>query len=194
MKICNLAENSTKYTSNVYFVTGDWNTLKDKNTLIDVGMNDALIDKIYEVSTGVGQRKVSQVVLTHSHYDHVWNLPEVVSFFAPTVYAQSESLKNVHLVKDGQKLLIGDREFEVIYTPGHSSDSICLYCEAEKVLFTGDTPVFITSTEGSYNSKFLDFLERMSKKNLKAIYPGHGKPVTQDISKRLVASLANARS
>ena len=195
MKICNLSVNSKKYTSNVYFVTGDWNTLDDKNTLIDVGMDDLILEKINDVPTGVGQHKVTQVIVTHSHYDHVWNLPNIVSTFSPKVYAHSKALQNVsHIIKDGQKLLIGDREFEVIYTPEHSTDSICLYCEEEGILFTGDTPVFITSPTGYYNENFLNFLVRMCKKDLKAIYPGHGNPVISEINKLLVESLKNSIS
>ncbi len=195
MKICNLSENSKKYTSNVYFVTGDWNTLDDKNTLIDVGMDDFILEKINDVPTGVGQHKITQVIITHSHYDHIGNLPKIVSVFSPEVYAHSIALQDVsHIVKDGQKLLIGDKEFEIIYTPEHSTDSICLYCEEERILFTGDTPVFITSTTGYYNDKFLDFLARMCKKDLKAIYPGHGKPVVAEINRLLFDSLTNAKS
>ena len=195
MKICNLSVNSKKYTSNVYFVTGDWNTLDDKNTLIDVGMDDLILEKINDVPTGVGQHKVTQVIVTHSHYDHVWNLPNIVSTFSPKVYAHSKALQNVsHIIKDGQKLLIGDREFEVIYTPEHSTDSICLYCEEEGILFTGDTPVLITSPTRYYNENFLNFLVRMCKKDLKAIYPGHGNPVISEINKLLVESLKNSIS
>ena len=35
---------------------------------------------------------------------------------------------------DGDKLQIGPHEFEIIYTPGHSSDGIVLYNSKEKVL------------------------------------------------------------
>ena len=34
---------------------------------------------------------------------------------------------------------LGNRQFRVIATPGHSPDSLMLVCDQEKLLFTGDT-------------------------------------------------------
>lgn len=42
-------------------------------------------------------------------------------------------------LEDGQIFDLGGRKLEVIHTPGHSFDSIMLYDEAGKILFTGDT-------------------------------------------------------
>ena len=43
------------------------------------------------------------------------------------------------LLPDGRFVKAGDDFLEVIHTPGHSSDSICLYAPAAKALFSGDT-------------------------------------------------------
>ncbi len=40
---------------------------------------------------------------------------------------------------DGEIIDLGDRSLEVIYSPGHASDSICLIDRANRLLFTGDT-------------------------------------------------------
>lgn len=42
-------------------------------------------------------------------------------------------------VSDGDIIDLGDRSLKVYHTPGHSNDSIMLYDEANKILFTGDT-------------------------------------------------------
>ena len=42
-------------------------------------------------------------------------------------------------VEDGQEFDLGGRTLKVLHTPGHSFDSIMLYDEAGKILFTGDT-------------------------------------------------------
>lgn len=42
-------------------------------------------------------------------------------------------------VSDGQSFDLGDRMLEVIHTPGHSEDSVMLYDEKNRILFTGDT-------------------------------------------------------
>jgi glyoxylase-like metal-dependent hydrolase (beta-lactamase superfamily II) len=58
------------------------------------------------------------------------------------VFAFSPNTDGVDcLVRDGDTVKMGDAYFEVIHTPGHSSDSICLYNRPAGVLFAGDTPV-----------------------------------------------------
>ena len=42
-------------------------------------------------------------------------------------------------IHDGDTISIGNTEWKVIETPGHSMGSVCYYCESEKVLFSGDT-------------------------------------------------------
>jgi glyoxylase-like metal-dependent hydrolase (beta-lactamase superfamily II) len=42
------------------------------------------------------------------------------------------------LLQDGDVLQLGGRSLEVIYTPGHSPDSICLLDSKNRILFTGD--------------------------------------------------------
>lgn len=194
MKIINLTEKSKLYTSNVYLVLGTWNALDDVNTLVDVGRDPSIIERINRTSTGVGKRKIDQVILTHNHYDHVSLLPQIREDLKPQVYAFSCSLEGVdHHLKDGQILRLGDRIFEIIHTPGHSSDSICLYCEKDGVLFAGDTPLIINSANGSYDKSFVQALEKICSRDIKAIYPGHGLPLIDKCNERLHASLENVK-
>jgi glyoxylase-like metal-dependent hydrolase (beta-lactamase superfamily II) len=194
MKIINLTRDSRMYTSNVYLITGTWNAIGDVNTLIDVGRDPSVIEKINEAPTGVGKRRVEQVILTHNHYDHTSLLSVIRQMFDPVVYAFSPSLAGVdHLLKAGDTLKVADRIFEVMHTPGHSSDSICLYCEADCLLFAGDTPVLISSTDGSYEEDFVHALKRLCLKDIRSIYFGHGDPLFDDCNARLRASLKNVR-
>lgn len=192
MKIRNLTELSELYTSNVYLVTGDWNTLDDKNTLIDVGRDPSIIERINNASTGVGKQKIEQVILTHSHYDHASLLPVIKRTFHPTVFAYSPSLRDVdENLKGGELLQIADRQFEVIHTPGHSSDSICLYCADEKVLFAGDTPLIIRSKDNTYDPKFVSIIKYLASKPIETIYFGHGDPLSENCSGTLQKTLEN---
>jgi len=194
LKIINLTENSTVYTSNVFLVRGTWNALEDVNTLVDAGRDKTIIEKINETSTGVGKSKVDQVILTHSHYDHVGTLPLIREVYNPRVYAFSPYTGGVdHILKDGDQVKMGDRIFEVYHTPGHSNDSICLYCESEGVLFVGDTPVVIRSTDGYYNEDFVRFFERLCRKDVNEIYLGHGDPIISGCKSFLRDSLKNIR-
>ncbi len=195
MKIVNLTKNSTTYTSNVYLVTGIWNALDDKNTLIDVGRDPSILDKIPYLSTGLGKKQVEQVILTHCHYDHTSMLPGIREIYNPVVYAFSNYMDGVDVVLyGGEELLIGDKIFEVIHTPGHSHDSICLYCEDNGMLFAGDAPVIVRSPGGSYEDDFVSALTKLSKKNIKSIYFGHGEPMSENCNRVIREALKNVRN
>ena len=194
MKILNLTSNNKIYTCNVYLITGTSNAIADVNTMIDVGRDPTVIERINTASTGVGKHRVELVVLTHSHFDHASLLPRVSEIFKPVVYAFSQSLPGVdHLLKDEETLKAGDRVFKVIHTPGHSNDSICLYCEKEGVLFAGDTPIISTTATGTYEQGFLQALEKLCRRDIRSIYFGHGLPMHDDCNKRIRNSLINVR-
>lgn len=42
-------------------------------------------------------------------------------------------------IKDGQVLDLGNREIEILHTPGHTKGSVCLYDREHDLLFTGDS-------------------------------------------------------
>ncbi len=42
------------------------------------------------------------------------------------------------LLRDGEKIHIGERKLIVIYTPGHSPGHMCFYEEKRGYLFSGD--------------------------------------------------------
>jgi glyoxylase-like metal-dependent hydrolase (beta-lactamase superfamily II) len=88
---------------------------------------------------------------------------------------------------------LGDRRFEVLHTPGHSEDSMCLYCPEDHVLFSGDTPVQVRAAGGSYPRALTASLERLCALPIKTIYPGHGEPMTQDVAETLRQTLQNVR-
>ena len=194
MKIINLTEDSEIYTSNVYLVTGTWNALDDQNTLIDVGRDPLIFEKIQNARTGVGKRKLDQVILTHSHYDHASLTEQIKESFSPRTYAFSNSQKYVDtILRGGENLRIGDRLFEVIHTPGHTQDSICLYCEEDGVLFVGDTPVIIRVPGSTYDERFVQALLYIAGKDVRAIYFGHGRPMLENCNAAIRNSIMNMK-
>ncbi|MBW1678510.1 MAG: MBL fold metallo-hydrolase [Deltaproteobacteria bacterium] len=193
MKIINLTAESSVYTSNVYLLLGSYNAMDDVNTLIDVGRDPSIIDKIRQLDTGVGKNKVDKVILTHGHFDHAGLLPTIKDEYNPEVYSFHPFNGAGHALRDGQTLKVADRTFDVIHTPGHTSDSICLYCEEEAVLFSGDTSLSITTTGGSYSVAFLKALEKIARRNIASIYPGHGDPIVDRAKKLIYMTLDNVR-
>jgi glyoxylase-like metal-dependent hydrolase (beta-lactamase superfamily II) len=167
-------------------VLGDASRLEDVNTLVDVGQDPAILASIERAPTGVGKWPVEQVVLTHNHSDHCALLPQVRDAFHPKVFAFSPNTDGVdRLLRDGDSIKMGDEYFEVIHTPGHSSDSICLYNRAEGVLFAGDTPVVNASATGTYEPEFLAALQKVCARDVRTIYFGHGPPLTENCNERL---------
>jgi glyoxylase-like metal-dependent hydrolase (beta-lactamase superfamily II) len=194
MRVIPLQPSGEVYTSNVYLVLGTWSRLECVNTLVDVGRDPAVLTSLEGAPTGVGKSRVEQVVLTHGHYDHCSLLPMILERYRPAVLAFSHCMEGVtDLVADGDQLLLGDRRFTVIHTPGHTEDSICLYSEKDGVLFSGDTPVLVNSVGGSYEPGFVRALERLCELDVRSIYFGHGKPLHEECTRRLRHSLENVR-
>lgn len=192
MKIANLTQGSSVYTSNAYLLTGTWNTIPDVNTLVDTGRDPKVIEAIRNSPTGVGKRRLDQVILTHSHYDHASMMMAIKKEFGPVVSGSSKNFEGIdRVLKDGERIRVADLDAVVIFTPGHSNDSLCLYCEGEGILFVGDTPVVIQTRDNTYEDAFLASLERIAALNVKAIYPGHGSPFLSNCNELISQSLAN---
>jgi glyoxylase-like metal-dependent hydrolase (beta-lactamase superfamily II) len=186
MRIVILENSSLVYTSQAYLVLGNSSRLEDINTMVDVGQDPATLASIGRAPTGVGKWPVEQVVLTHGHSDHCALLPRIREAFHPRVFAFSPNIAGVDTaLRDGDGLRMGDEDFEVIHTPGHSSDSICLYNRAEGVLFAGDSPLLITSPTGTYEAGFLAALEKLCARDVRRIYFGHGAPLLEGCNQRL---------
>lgn len=177
MKIFNLTDDSKLYTSNVYLLLGTWNTVNDINTLIDVGSDTAIVKKLEAINTGLGKRKVDQVILTHSHSDHTAMLQAIKEAFHPKVYAFNSHLKGIdQILRDGDEIRIGEKFFEIFHITAHSYDSICLYCNDEGILFAGDTSFPIEFENADLLHENADVIARLQTKHIKTIYSGHGPP------------------
>jgi len=192
MKIANLTQGSAVYTSNTYLLTGTWNAIPDVNTLIDTGRDPKIIETLWNSPTGVGKRRLDLVILTHSHYDHSSMTMAIKKEFGPVICGGSPNFEGMdRVLKDGERIRVADLDAIVILTPGHSNDSLCLYCEREGILFVGDTPVIIRTRDNTYEDAFLDSLERIAALNVTAIYPGHGSPTLEHCNELIRESLAN---
>lgn len=80
------------------------------------------------------------VISTHGHSDHTAGNRELKQAFKTSktaAYKQSQNQADIKL-DDGDQLRIGKVTIQVIYTPGHTQDGICLLINHEKLL-TGDT-------------------------------------------------------
>jgi len=194
VKIENLTKTSKIHTCNVYLVTDDTHH-KGKNTLVDVGKDPLVINKLRNISKNLNRKfRLDQVIITHDHYDHSYILPEIVKEFNPKVYAYSpivRGIKAIEILKNNQYIKLGEKYFIASQAHAHSEDSIFLYSQAAGILFTGDVNFRLRIPTGEYSKKFLQNLKTISKQNVKTIFPGHGEPVFDNCNPILLRTLTN---
>ncbi|MFQ5910833.1 MAG: MBL fold metallo-hydrolase [Thermoplasmata archaeon] len=121
--------------------------------------------------------KLEYVLITHSHPDHTSGTDDLVSKAGAKVVAHESSRMRKDLaVTDGHKIQMGGLTIEIMHTPGHTPDGICVI--VDKKMMTGDT-LFIrecgrTDIGGGDSVKMYDSLNRI--KALPAgmeVWPGH---------------------
>lgn len=194
MQVRNLTEGSTDYTSNVWHICGSYHALADRNTLVDVGRDQMILPPLRSVRCGLGKKPVEQIILTHSHFDHAGLLSTLKELYSPVVLAHPKSrIAEKKILTDREHILIGDRDCTIVFTPGHSEDSLCVLCEEEQILFSGDSPIRVYGIDGEYFSSFVDAFELFVSADIRVIYPGHGDPITHNVPHLLRESLRNIR-
>ena len=94
----------------------------------------------------------------------------------------AEAIAPTHPVDDGQQIpLSATRRLEVIYTPGHQANHLCLRDSRTRRLFSGDHVLprispFIpyTGEDQDHLGAYLDSLDRITKLDAQETFPGHG--------------------
>jgi glyoxylase-like metal-dependent hydrolase (beta-lactamase superfamily II) len=88
-------------------------------------------------------------------------------------------------------VVVGDQSGTLLHTPGHSEDSICVFLPESGTLFSGDTLYRITDHLGAYPRAYVKTLERLAGLDIRAIYPGHGKPILRQARAFIQSCLEN---
>ena len=172
---------------NFIYIIGDEKS--KEAAVIDAGWN---VDEIIEAATKE-KLKITKIILTHYHYDHVQKVNELIDktnaevYFHETEYEYiKKSLKNesikIKKLKGNDTINIGNIKIKIIHAPGHTPGSICLL--AGNKLITGDT-LFVgaigrTDLPGGDALKLVDSLQKLKKLDDKTkIYPGHDYGATK---------------
>lgn len=146
-----------------------------ENCYIITKNNDAIIvdpgDEFDKIETNLSNYNIKAVLITHYHDDHIGALDSVVNKYNVPIFDYKSVNKNVK---------IGDFDFEIIDTKGHTDDSVTFYFTKDKVMFTGD--FLFKDSIGRYdfpNSSYEDMLKSIEKIKMYpldvTIYPGHGE-------------------
>jgi hydroxyacylglutathione hydrolase len=109
----------------------------------------AVVDPAWEVSELVKLAKkqgveITDVLLTHSHYDHINGLNELLQTYDAEIHLLKSEAQfwNHNLDKPtihygGDRLEIGKTSIDILHTPGHTPGSACYHLDGN--LITGDT-------------------------------------------------------
>ena len=176
--------------------------IMDENTketmVIDPGGE---AQKIIEMLDIIGAR-VKYIYLTHCHGDHIGAVNEVKEKKGGKVLIHredSEGLNNKEInlspiidmgnieleadsrLDEGDLLHIGELQFKVLHTPGHTKGSSSLYLEEKGLVFSGDT--LFRGAWGRTDlptSSFEAIIDSITNKLLTLpddtiVYTGHGK-------------------
>lgn len=180
--------------TNCYIITDE----ESKETMvIDPAGDVEKIAQMIEILKG----NLKYIYLTHCHGDHIAGVTELKNRCGGKILIHrydSEGLNNPEInltpyigmpeivleadsrIDDKDQIHLGNLEFKVIHTPGHTKGSTSLYCEKENCLFSGDT--LFRGTWGRTDlptSSIEDIMDSITNKLMKLpdetiCYPGHG--------------------
>ena len=148
--------------------------------------------------------KVTHVLLTHAHFDHIGAVDEVVKASGAPLALHPDDLPllqagggallfdfqpppipaAVNSLTAGQEIGVGELTLRVLHTPGHSRGHVTFYVPAEGALFDGDVLFAggIGRTDlpgGSFEVLMRSISEQlMTLPDDTAVYPGHGPATT----------------
>lgn len=149
----------------------------DTNCYIITNNNHALIidpgDEADKIISFIEDKKliVDEIIITHNHFDHIGALNEVKEKFNVPVKDKNNL--------EEKEYKTTNFTYKVIYTPGHTNDSITLYFEEENIMFVGDfifeNGIGRTDLPTGNMKEMINSLYKMKKyyKDI-IVFPGHG--------------------
>lgn len=169
--------------------------------LIDCGCSLSALKRVI-----LPQSKIDAIFLTHTHFDHIWGLKEIIKQYNCPVYVSKycsdfifDKLKNASTffmnfippnqeeitfveLENKKEVIIGDIAITPIFTPGHSKCSVCYLIEDN--LFCGDTALYgstgRTDLWSGDDYQLETSLTKIKALDFKLAYSGHGNPMTKE--------------
>jgi glyoxylase-like metal-dependent hydrolase (beta-lactamase superfamily II) len=154
------------------------------------------IDRLKQV---LGARRISHILVTHTHRDHSPAARMLKDWCDAPVYGrplqtpsqpiEESMVDEAHdhdfapdiLVRDDMRIMGEDFELECVATPGHTANHICYALPLERALFSGDhvmgwSTSVIAPPDGNMG-EYLDSLEKLKARDDAIFYPTHGSPI-----------------
>lgn len=166
---------------------------------------DPAPDSSDEIISFLTEQKLKPIAIwvTHSHWDHIAEVSVLKAKYDIPVYIHSLDAPNLqhpgsdklpcwisiegvnpdHLIEEGEHLELGEYQFDVIHTPGHSPGCVCFYCPSENILLSGDTlfkgSIGNLSFSTARPNLMWPSLAKLAKLPVETrVFPGHGPSTT----------------
>lgn len=157
-----------------------YNNFNHEAAIIDPACEISIIDNVIDKY----KIRLSKILITHTHIDHVRTVNEILHKYNAEVYISNTEFEyykyrcdNMICLNDDEKIAFGDCYIKCIETPGHTYGSSC-YLIGD-MLFTGDT-IFIEGCgecngDGASPYKMYFSIRKLKSTILGStkIYPGH---------------------
>jgi glyoxylase-like metal-dependent hydrolase (beta-lactamase superfamily II) len=164
--------------------------------VIDPGPD--LTEHLAALKQVLGSRRVSHILVTHTHRDHspaaamlkAWSGAKTYGLPLATAATAGEGMVDeahdhdfVPDVRAGDGMRIAGEGFvlECAMTPGHTANHVCYGLADEKALFSGDhvmgwSTSVIAPPDGNMG-QYLASLEKLRARDDRIFYPTHGSPI-----------------
>jgi len=166
--------------------------------LIDSGAGrsfNKLVDNI--AALGLAKKKISAVLVTHAHIDHIGSLAKFQQEYNAQIIAHNLDAQAIETGRDTgaeiygvdyepchvevelqgteQKLIFGKQELIVIHIPGHTKGSIAIYTDmgGKRVLFGQDIHGPYAAMWGSESERAITSLQKLINLKADILCEGH---------------------
>lgn len=166
--------------------------------VIDPGpLDEAHLAALLAATTG---RRVSHVLVTHTHRDHAPLARPFAQATGAPVLAMQPPVRTIHasgapdededasfapdrVLADGEVIGGDGWTLEAMATPGHASNHMAFVLREENALFSGDhvmgwSTTVVAPPDGDM-AAYMDSLDRVIARDFATLWPTHGGPVTE---------------
>ena len=172
--------------------------------VIGAGASVAVIDPgpyipahIAALKQAIGARRVSHILITHTHRDHSpAAAPLAAMTGAPVIGCAALTIEDDgprsdaafdttyapgHVLADGEQLVGDGWTLTALATPGHTSNHLCFALEESGALFTGDhvmgwSTTVVSPPDGDMTA-YMASLQLLQLREDRVYYPAHGPAV-----------------
>ncbi len=148
-----------------------------RSVVVDPGPDDEAHLRAVLTAAQAGGREVGAILLTHGHVDHAAGAPAFAEMCGAITYALDPAYGRPltpRMEYDGLAL-------DIVPTPGHSADSMCVVIVAEATALTGDHVLgrgtTVVQHPGGRMGDYLESLELLRAIGPGRLLPGHGPVV-----------------